>query len=55
MASQALVQERIDAVLAGLGDTDGPAVPDDLEDLVRAILDANPTISWDAALRTIID
>ena len=55
MARQALVQERIDAVLAGLGDTDGPAVPDDLEEQVRAILDANPTISWDAALRTIID
>jgi hypothetical protein len=33
---------------------DEPA-PDDLEDRIRELLELNPEMSWDAALREIID
>ena len=54
MRKQALVQARIKAVLAELGD-EAPAVPRDLSRRIARALKSDPTIAWDAALRRIIE
>ena len=54
MRKQALVQDRIRAVLAELGD-EAPAVPRDLSRRIARTLKSDPTIAWDVALRQIIE
>lgn len=53
MRKQALVQARIDAVLAELGG-DAPAVPHGLGRRIARALGEDPTIAWDEALRLIV-
>ena len=54
MRSQALVQDRINAVLAELGG-DAPAVPRGLAARIARWLNKNPALAWDAALREIAE
>ena len=51
MRQQALVQEQINAVLAGLGPVDEIAVPDRLARQIRKMIKADPLLPWDEALR----
>jgi hypothetical protein len=53
MRRQALVQARIDAVVAGLGVADGVTVPARLTERVTRRLADTPTARWDAVLRKI--
>ena len=51
MRQQALVQEQINAFLAGLGPVDEIAVPDRLARRIRKMIKADPLLPWDEALR----
>jgi hypothetical protein len=55
MRRQALVQARIDAVVAGLGVADGVTVPARLTERVTRRLADTPTARWDAVLRKIAE
>jgi hypothetical protein len=50
-----LVQERIDEVLAELDDGEKESLPGNLTDRVRSRLREDAALSWDAALRGIVD
>ena len=50
---QAAVQEIIDAALVDLNDDDGE-VPDRLEEQIAAIQTAEPSLTWDEALKRIV-
>jgi hypothetical protein len=54
MTKQALVQKQIDELLAKLGD-DEATVPPRLVGKVTRLLKADPTLSWDEALRRIVE
>ena len=50
------MQDRIDALLKDLGEGDPePATPQDLATRIKRRLKADPTLSWDAALREIAE
>jgi hypothetical protein len=51
MRQQALVQEQINAILAGLGPVDEIAIPDRLARRIRKMIKADPLLPWDEALR----
>jgi hypothetical protein len=56
MRKQALVQERINEVLDGLEDSALPEpIPDNLAARIGAILDQDPTMSWDVAVRQLVE
>ena len=55
MQRQSIVQDEIDDLMISLGlDEDGVVVPEDLQGQVQAALDRDRTISWDKALRRIV-
>ena len=54
MHREAVVQERIDEVVAELGDDEDLVVPANLKDLIRAKLADARELSWDQILRTIV-
>jgi Protein of unknown function C-terminus (DUF2399) len=54
MRRQAIVQEKINELIAGLGAAEMP-VPENLADQIRDALENEPTLSWDDALRTIAE
>jgi hypothetical protein len=54
MRKQALVQDKIDEVLAGLGDSVA-SVPERLAARIARRLKKNPALAWDAALREIAE
>jgi hypothetical protein len=53
MHRQAVVQAAVDKAVADLDDDEVP-VPEGLEGRISEMLKSEPTIAWDAALRTII-
>jgi hypothetical protein len=56
MRSQALVQERINKTVAKLnGEIGSVPIPGDLSTKIKARLEADPTLRWDAALRKIVE
>ena len=54
MRGQALVQDRINAVLSELG-SDAAPVPRALAARIARWLNRNPALAWDAALRKIAE
>jgi hypothetical protein len=55
MRRQALVQERIDELLTELDGGEKESLPEGLSDRVRSRLREDSALSWDAALREIVD
>jgi hypothetical protein len=55
MRRQALVQERIDEMLTELDGGEKESLPEGLSDRVRSRLREDAALSWDAALRGIVD